>query len=75
METKVRLLMCFKDADGKSVNLTVDSPREDLTEEEIKECMDLIVEKDIFAPGGVSIVSASEARIVETNTTNHDLEI
>lgn len=75
MDTKVKLLMCFKDEDGKSVNLTVDSPREDLTEAEIKACMDLIVEKDIFAPSGLSIVTSVEARIVETNTTNHDLVI
>lgn len=73
MESKVRLLMCFKDEDGKSVNLTVESPRADLTEEEIKDCMGLIVEKDIFAPNGLGLVSAYEARVVETNTTSHDL--
>ena len=75
METKVRLLMSFKDTDGKSVSIAVDSPREDLTEEEIVDCMNLIVEKDIFAPNGLAIASALEAKVVETNTTVHDLEL
>lgn len=73
METKVRLLMSFKDTEGKSVSITVDSPKADLTEEAITDCMNLIVEKNIFAPNGLSIVSAIEAKIVQTNTTVHDL--
>lgn len=75
METNVRLLMTFKDSDGKSVSLTVDSPRADLTEEEIVDCMNLIVAKNIFTPNGLSILSIGEAKIVETNTTVHDLVI
>ena len=75
MESKVRLVLNFKDADGKSVSISVDSPREDVTETEIVDVMNLIVEKDIFAPGGVAIASAVDAKIIETNTTTHDLEL
>jgi hypothetical protein len=73
METEVKLTMSFKDEDDNVININVDSPRSDLTEAEIKACMDLIVQKDIFTPKGLSLVSPHSAKVVETNTTNHDL--
>ncbi len=42
-------------------------------ETEIKEVMDLIIEKNIFAPNGEDIVSAKDAKIVQTETTEFDL--
>ncbi|MGL4913194.1 MAG: DUF2922 domain-containing protein [Romboutsia sp.] len=70
---KTRLLMTFKDEDAKRISLTVDEPRTDLTEVEIKEAMDLVVSKNIFAPNGLSIVGAVEAKIIVTDTTEYDL--
>lgn len=70
---KTRLLMTFKDEDAKRVSLTVDEPRTDITEEEIKDAMDLVVSKNIFAPNGLSIVGAVEAKIIVTDTTEYDL--
>lgn len=70
---KTRLLMTFKDEDAKRVSLTVDEPKEDLTETEIKDVMDLVVSKNIFAPNGLSIVGAVEAKIIVTDTTEYDL--
>lgn len=70
---KTRLLMTFKDEDAKRVSLTVDEPRTDITEVEIKEAMDLVVSKNIFAPNGLSIVGAVEAKLVVTDTTEYDL--
>lgn len=52
MELNRKLVMTFKTTDDKKVSLTVDNPREDLTEEEVKTAMELIKEKNIFAPGG-----------------------
>lgn len=37
MDIKTKLLMTFKTSDDKKVSITVDNPREDLTETEIKE--------------------------------------
>jgi hypothetical protein len=68
-----RLVMTFKAADDKSVSLTIDDPREDLTEEEIKDAMELVVSKNIFAPGGADIASAVSAKVVVTDTTPYDL--
>ena len=44
-----------------------------LTEEEVKTAMELIKEKNIFAPGGADLASLVSAKVVETDTTNYDL--
>ena len=68
-----RLVMTFKTTDDRSVSLTIDDPREDLTEEEIKDAMELVVSKNIFAPGGADISNAVSAKVVVTDTTPYDL--
>ena len=75
MEQTKRLLMTFKTTDDKKVSLSVDNPREDITESEIKDAMDLVISKNIFAPNGADIVSAVEAKVVVTDTTAYDLEL
>ena len=75
MEQTKRLVMTFKTTDDKKVSLSVDNPREDITESEIKDSMDLVVYKIIFAPNGADIVSAVEAKVVVTDTTSYDLEL
>lgn len=73
METKKRLLMNFMSELDRKVSIAIDDPREDITEDEIKEVMDLIVEKNIFAPNGADLVDTVEAKIVVTDTTEFDL--
>jgi len=75
MDTNVnkRLIMTFKTTDEKSVSLSIDDPREDLAEEEIKNAMNLVVSSDIFAPGGADIAKAVSAKVVTTDTTAYDL--
>lgn len=73
MEIEVKLLMTFMTRSGRKVSLFVTDPRQELTEAEIKEVMDLIVEKNIFSPNGEDIVSAKEAKIVQTEVTEFDL--
>ena len=73
MELNRKLVMTFKTTDDKKVSLTVDNPREDLTEEEVKTAMELIKEKIIFAPGVADLASLVSAKVVETDTTNYDL--
>jgi len=75
MELTKRLLMTFKDEDEKKISLSVDDPREDISEAEIKAVMDLIVAKNIFAPNGMDLVAAIEAKVVVTDTTPYDLVI
>ncbi len=75
MDIKKKLLMTFKTTDDKKVSLSIDDPREDVTEAEIKTVMDLIVSKNIFAPSGADIASVVEAKVVVTDTTPYDLVI
>ena len=73
LETAVKLVMSFEKADGEKVNLTINDPREDISEQDIKSAMELIVEKNIFAPGDFDIVAPINAKIVHTETTEYEL--
>ena len=73
MEIKKKLMMTFKTDEDKNVSISIDDPRENLNETEIKNVMQLILEKDIFSIGGTSIVDLVEAKIVQTDTQEFDL--
>ena len=73
METTKKLIMSFLTSDDKKVSLSVDNPREDLSEEEIKSAMELIIDKNIFAPNGEDLAALVSAKVVQTDTTNYDL--
>ena len=75
METKKRLVMSFKNELDRVVSISVDDPREDITEVEIKNFMDMVVEKKIFNPNGADIVAVVEAKVVVTDTTEYDLVV
>ena len=75
MEIKTKLIMNFKTELDKKVSITVDSPRTDLTEEEINDAMLLILSKDIFNINGASLVSLVDAKVVTTDTTEYDLVV
>ena len=75
METKKKLLMYFKTTGDKKVSISVDNPREDLTETEVKATMTLILSSNIFLPNGEELASLVEAKIVETDTTSYDLVV
>lgn len=68
-----KLTMKFKTGKGKSVTISLDNPKENITEQEIKDAMDLIVEKNVFFIDGSDIVSTVEAKITTTDETVHDL--
>ena len=73
MEQTKKLIMTFKTTDDKKISLSIDDPREDLLESEIKSAMDLVISKNVFAPGGADIASAVSAKVVVTDTTPYDL--
>lgn len=73
MEETKKLVLVFKNSIGKEMSITIEDPKDSLTEAEIKTAMDLIVEKNIFKKNGNTIVSAVEAKIVSTQTDEYDL--
>lgn len=75
MEASKKLVMTFNTVAGNTVNLTVDDPNESLTETQVINAMNLIVEKNIFSPGEVDLKEAVKARVVETYATEYDLKV
>lgn len=73
METNRKLVMSFKTSADKTVSISLDNPKIDLTEEEIKTIMGLILDKNIFAVDGKDYVSLVSAKVIETDTTVYDL--
>ena len=54
METTKKLIMSFLTSDDRKVSLSVDNPREDITETEIKSAMDFaVLATAIFCSGNV----------------------
>lgn len=75
METSLKLVMTFKSAGDKTVNLTVDDPRDDISEDEVISAMNLILEKNIFSPDNVDLKEAVKAKVIQTETTEFDLQV
>ena len=73
MEVKKKLMMTFKTDEDKNLSISLDDPRQNLTEQEIQNAMNIILNNDIFAPNGETLVSLVGAKIVETGTTEFDL--
>lgn len=72
MEEK-KLVMYFKTQKGDKISISVPDPKDDLTEEQIKNLMDTIIAKDIFKKKNFKLTEAIEAEVVETTTTGYDL--
>lgn len=75
MKMAVRLLMSFRAVNGKTVTLGLDEPKTDINETEIKSTMQLILDKNVFAPGGSNLAELVGAKVVQTQTTDYDLLI
>ena len=75
METTKRLVMNFKTTGDKKVSISVDNPRENLTEAEVKAAMTLILSSNVFLPNGDELALLVDAKVVETGTTSYDLVI
>ena len=70
-----KLVMIFKNEVDKQVSISLDNPKDTITEAEIKAAMDLKVEKNIFKKNSYSLVATVEAQIVDTQSTEYDLVI
>lgn len=67
------LLMTFVNTEGKKVGLRIDNIKEDLTESEISQAMDLILTKNIFSSSGGELKIKDSAQIVEKNVSKFDM--
>ena len=67
------LQMNFRTGLGSSMRITLEDPREDITAEDIKNVMNLIISKDIFNVEG-GLVDIASAYIVTTQTEQVSFE-
>ena len=73
MNVTKKLLMTFKTDEDKNVSISVEDPKQNLTESEILEAMNVIIANDVFAPNGEALVEKVGAKVVETETQEYDL--
>ena len=73
MKTTKRLVMVFKTDADTNVSISVDNPKDNLQESAIKSAMQIVIDKNVFAPKEEKLVALVEARIVVTNTNEYEL--
>ena len=73
MKTTKRLVMVFKTDADTNVSISVDNPKDNLQESAIKSAMQIVIDKNVFAPREEKLVALVEARIVVTNTNEYEL--
>jgi hypothetical protein len=62
--------MTFLDAGGERNIISIPDPKDNLTDQDILNVMDLIIQKNIIQGRSGDLVSKLDARIVETTTND-----
>jgi len=63
---KTKLELVFLNEDGKKFVLSMDNPREDLTDVDVSQAMGQIIEDNVFLSSMFDLVESLEARVVTT---------
>ncbi len=63
------LQMSFVNAAGTRTTISLDNPKDTLTQAEVTAAMDQIIAKNIFNSAGGDLVSKYSAEIIDTTTT------
>nr|WP_255573325.1 DUF2922 domain-containing protein [Anoxybacillus sp. ST4] len=61
--------MQFVNEEGKTVRLTIDEPREHVTQAEIANVMDVIIAANVFPSSGGDLIAKKGARLIDTTVT------
>lgn len=64
------LELIFRTAGGKRMTLTIDEPKEGLTEAEVSQAMQEVINSGVFGSDGHPVESAEAARIVSRGVTD-----
>lgn len=68
--TAKTLRMIFSSQAGRSVTLTLDNPRSDLTAAEIEAAMDLVITRNIFNSSGGDLVTKQDIKVIDSTTND-----
>lgn len=63
---KKKLVMSFLTVQGATSSLTVDAPKDDLTDAEVRAVMESIITKDIFKTSKGDLAEIKSAEIITT---------
>ena len=69
----LRLEMTFKNSEGRSSKISVDDAKADLTEQEINDAMDEILDKNIFTSNGGEFIEKTKAELITTQVTEFNM--
>jgi hypothetical protein len=62
--------MVFLTQGGRTFNITLPGPREDLTSGEVETVMDLVIDKNIFDTAGGDLTGKKDIKVINTATTD-----
>lgn len=65
-----RLELIFQNAAGRRTTISIQDPRDDLTEAEVQAAMELIINRNIFTSPGGDLTAVIGARIVSRSVTD-----
>lgn len=63
--------MIFKDSGGSNFTIRVPDPKENITEQEILNAMDIVISQNIFQGRSGDLVEKVDARVIETNISDY----
>jgi hypothetical protein len=69
-----RLELQFLNEAGTRVTIGIADPKEDLTDEDVNNVMDLILQEDVFTSNRGDLVAKAGARIVTREVTEFNVE-
>lgn len=61
-----RLVMSFKTAEGSTTSLTVDQPKDTVTDVEVRAVMENIITKNIFNTNSGDLTEVKSAQVITT---------
>ncbi len=59
----------FVNEEGKTVRLSVDAPRDDVTQIQVANVMDVIIAANVFPSSGGDLMEKKGARLIDTTIT------
>ena len=69
--TTKTLRMVFRNQDGRNVTMTLNDPKDGITQGEIHAAMDLIIDKNAFTSAGGDLVEKRDIKLI--SNTSEDL--
>ena len=64
------LRLSWRNEAGRTYSFSIDNPRDDVTQAEIENFMDLVINKNVILSTGGALVAKSDAHLINTEDTD-----